>query len=79
MIQVFLKKIEMMYKDSNSYYLRINEKMKRLNDILEDMISKLLFEKSIKLWDLYLDQALFTYQIHINQIIKILLFYLLYE
>jgi len=49
MIQVFLKKIEMMYKDSNSYYLRINEKMKRLNDILEDMISKLLFEKSIKL------------------------------
>ena len=48
-IQIFLKKIEMIHKKSSSYHSRINEKVKRLNDILENMISKLLLKKSIKL------------------------------
>ena len=49
MIKVFLKKIEMIYKDFNFYHLRINEKMKRLNNILKNIILKLLLKKFMKL------------------------------
>ena len=48
-VQAFLKKIEMIHKRSSSYHLRTNGKVERLNDILEDMISKLLLRKSTKL------------------------------
>src|SRR5208282_5024434 len=43
------------------------------------MISKLLFEKPTKLWDLYLDQALFACRIHTNQTTKLSPYYLLYS
>ena len=67
----------MIYKKFNFYHLKMNEKIKKLNDILKNIISKLLLRKSIKLWNLYLNQALFIYRIHINQIIKISSFYLI--
>ena len=48
-VQAFLKKIETIHKESSPYHPRMNEKVERLNGILENMISKLLLRKSIKL------------------------------
>src|SRR6266496_4722974 len=77
-VQAFLKKIGMVHKGSSPYHPRMNGKVERLNGILEGMISKLLFGKHTKLWDLYLDQALFACRIHTNQTTKTSPFYLLY-
>ena len=56
----------------------MNGKMEHLNGILEDMISKLLFGKHTKLWDLYLDQALFACRIRTHATTKTSPFYLVY-
>src|SRR5437762_14254735 len=57
-VQAYLRKIGTVHK------------VERLNGILEDMISKLLFGKPTKLWDLYLDQALFAYRIQTHSTTK---------
>ena len=77
-IQSYLKKIETQYKGTSPYHPRTNGKVERLNGILEDMISKMLFGKPTKLWDLYLDTALFASHIHTNSTMKTSPFYLLY-
>ena len=59
----------------NPYHPWTNGKVERLNGILEDMISKLLFGKSTKL---YLDQALFACKIRTHSTTKTSPFYLLY-
>src|SRR6266516_5697185 len=56
----------------------MNGKVEHLNGILEDMISKLLFGKHTKLWDLYLDQALFACRIRTHATTKTSPFYLVY-
>ena len=53
-MQSYLNKIKIIYKNMNLYHFRINEKIKYLNQILENMISKLLFRKSMKLQNIYL-------------------------
>ena len=78
-MQSYLNKIKIIYKNMNLYHFRINEKIKYLNQILENMISKLLFRKSMKLQNIYLNQVLFVYKIKIYIIMKILSFYLIYE
>lgn len=77
-VQALLKRIGTTHKGSSPYHPRTNGKVERLNGILEDMISKLLFGKPTKLWDLYLDQALFACRIRTNQTTKTSPFYLLY-
>ncbi len=78
-MQSYLNKIKIIYKNMNLYHFRINEKIKYLNQILENMMSKLLFRKSMKLQNIYLNQVLFVYKIKIYIIMKILSFYLIYE
>ena len=55
-LQAFLKKMGTKHKGSSPYHPRTNGKVECLNGILESMISKLLFGKPTKHWDLYLDQ-----------------------
>ena len=69
-VQAYLHKIETVHKGTSPYHPRTNGKVERLNGILEDMISKLLFGKPTKLWDLYLDQALFAYRIQTHNTTK---------
>ena len=54
-MQRYLKKIKTLHKNINSYHSYINDKMKRLNDIIDTMLEKMLFNKYTKLWNLYLD------------------------
>ena len=77
-IQSYLKKIGTQHKGTSPYHPRTNGKVERLNGILGDMISKMLFGKPTKLWDLYLDTALFASRIRTNSTTKTSPFYLLY-
>ncbi len=77
-VQSYLKKIQTIHKGTSPYHPRTNGKVERLNGILEDMISKLLFGKPTKLWDLYLDQALFACRVRTHSTMKTSPFYLLY-
>ena len=77
-VQSYLEKIKTVHKGSSPYHPRTNGKVERLNGILEDMISKLLFKKPTKLWDLYLDQALFACRIRMHSTTKLSPFYLVY-
>jgi hypothetical protein len=77
-VQAFLKRIGTNHKGSSPYHPRTNGKVERLNGILGGMISRLLFGKPTKLWDEYLDQALFACRIRTNQTTKQSPFYLLY-
>ena len=66
-VQAFLKKIGTTHKGSSLYHPRTNGKVERLNGIIGNMISKLLFGKPTKYWDLYLDQTLFACRVQTNQ------------
>jgi len=77
-VQAFLKKIGSNHKGTSPYHPRTNGKVERFNGILGNMISKLLLGKPTKLWDLYLDQALFACRIRTNATTKLSPFYLLY-
>ena len=77
-VQSYLKKIHTVHKGTSLYHPRTNGKVERLNGILEDMISKLLFGKPTKLWDLYLDQALFACRVRTHSTMKTSPFYLVY-
>jgi hypothetical protein len=57
-VQKYLAKIKMTHKGASPYHSRTNGKVESLNGALGRMLTKLL-GKSIKLWDMYLDQALF--------------------
>ena len=59
-VQAYLQRIGTHHKGTSPYHPRTNGKVERLNGILEGMISKMLFGKPTKLWDLYLDTALFA-------------------
>ena len=54
-IQKYLEKIKILHKDISFYYSWINGKMKWLNDIIDIILGKLLLNKSMKLWNFYLD------------------------
>jgi transposase InsO family protein len=62
-VKEYLKKIGTNHKGTSPYHPRTNGKVERLNGILEGILSKLLFQKPTKLWDQYLDAALFACRI----------------
>ena len=61
------------------YHSIINEKMKNLNRTLNQMLTKYLINKLIKLWDEYLLQTFFVTCVQLYIIIKNNSFYLLYR
>jgi hypothetical protein len=58
-VETYLKKIQTVHKGSSPYHPRTNGRVERLNGIIGGMLTKLLLGKPTKLWDLFLDQALF--------------------
>ena len=77
-VQAYLQRIGTHHKGTSPYHPRTNGKVERLNGILEGMISKMLFGKPTKLWDLYLDTPLFASRIRTNTTTNTSPFYLLY-
>ena len=62
-----------------SYHSRMNEKMKNLNEMLNQMLIKYLMNKLTQLWNEYLSQTLFVAHVWLYVIIKKSSFYLLYK
>ena len=77
-MQRYLEKIKTLYKGTSPYHPRTNGKVERLNGIIGTMLGKMLLNKPTKLWDLYLDQALFACRIRSHSTMKTSPFYLLY-
>ena len=77
-VQRYLKKIKTLHKGTSPYHPRTNGKVERLNGIIGTMLGKMLLNKPTKLWDLYLDQAIFACRIRTHTTTKTSPFYLLY-
>ena len=77
-VQRYLEKIQTVHKGTSPYHPRTNGKVERLNGIIGTMLGKMLMNKPTKLWDLYLDQAVFACRIRTHSTTKTSLFYLLY-
>ena len=77
-VQKYLKKIKTLHKGTSPYHPRTNGKVECLNGIIGTMLGKLLLNKPTKLWDLYLDQAIFTCRIRTHSTTKMSPFYLVY-
>ncbi|TMC16709.1 MAG: DDE-type integrase/transposase/recombinase, partial [Chloroflexi bacterium] len=77
-VQRYLDKIKTLHRGTSPYHPRTNGKVERLNGIIGNMLGKLLFNKPTKLWDLYLDQALFACRVRTHTTTKTSPFYLLY-
>ena len=78
-VQKYLEKIKILHKSMSSYHPWMNDKMERLNGIIDTMLGKLLLNKSMKFWDLYLNQAAFVYRTRTYSKTKTSPFYLLYD
>ena len=61
------------------YHSRMNEAVKRFNDIIDQMLIKYCIEQFIKNWNKYFNQILFVTRIRTHIIIDFLSFYLLYD
>jgi hypothetical protein len=77
-VQAYLAKIKTMHKGTSPYHPRTNGKVESLNGLLGGILTKLLLGKSTKLWDLYLDQALFASRVRTHATTKTSPFYLVY-
>ena len=77
-VQRYLSKIKTLHKGTSPYHPRTNGRVERLNGIIGNMLGKLLLNKPTKLWDLYLDQAVFACRVRTHTTTKTSPFYLLY-
>jgi hypothetical protein len=77
-VQRYLDKIKTLHKGTSPYHPRTNGKVERLNGIIGSMLGRMLLNKPTKLWDLYLDQAVFACRIRTHTTTKTSPFYLLY-
>ena len=77
-VQQYLAKIKTIHKGTSPYHPRTNGKVESLNGLIGSMLTKMLLGKSTKLWDLYLDQALFAARIRTHATTKTSPFYLVY-
>jgi hypothetical protein len=77
-VQQYLAKIKTIHKGTSPYHPRTNGKVESLNGVIGNMLTKMLLGKSTKLWDLYLDQALFAARIRTHATTKTSPFYLVY-
>jgi hypothetical protein len=77
-VQKYLEKIKTKHKGTSPFHPRTNGKVESLNGLIGNMLTKYLFGKPTRLWDIYLDQALFACRIRTQATTKMSPFYLVY-
>ena len=77
-VQKYLAKIKTIHKGTSPYHPRTNGKVESLNGLIGKMITKYLLGKPTKLWDLYVDQALFACRVRTHSTTKASPYYLVY-
>jgi hypothetical protein len=77
-VQKYLEKIKTIHKGTSPYHPRTNGKVESLNGLIGSMITKYLLGKPTKLWDLYLDQALFACRVRTHSTTHTSPYYLVY-
>src|SRR5438046_10062096 len=77
-VEEFLQKVKTQHKGTSPYHPRTNGKVESLNGLLRRMLTKYLLGKPTKLWDLYLDQALFACRVHTHSTTETSPYYLVY-
>ena len=77
-VQQYLARIKTLHKGSSPYHPRTNGKVESLNSLIGSMLTKMLPGKPMRLWDLYLDQALVAYRVRTHATMKTSPFYLVY-
>ena len=76
--KAYLEKIKTIHKGTSPYHPRTNGKVESLNGLIGSMITKYLLGKPTKLWDLYLDQALFACRVRTHSTTHTSPYYLVY-
>jgi hypothetical protein len=77
-VQEYLKKIKTIHKGTSTYHPRTNGKVESLNGLISGMLTRYLLNKPTKVWDLYLDQALFACRVRTHATTKTSPYYLVY-
>lgn len=77
-VEKYLKRIQTKHKGTSPYHPHTNGKVGSLNGLLGNMLTKYLMGKPTKLWDQYLDQALFACRVRIHSTTQTSPFYLVY-
>ena len=77
-VEEFLQKVKTQHKGTSPYHPRTNGKVESLNGLLGRMLTKYLLGKPTKLWDLYLDQALFACRVRTHSTTETSPYYLVY-
>jgi hypothetical protein len=77
-VQKYLNKIKTVHRSASPYHPRTNGKVESLNGLLGNMLTKYLLGKPTRLWDQYLDQALFACRVRTHSTTHTSPFYLVY-
>ena len=77
-VEKYLKRIQIKHKGTSPYHPRTNGKVESLNGLLGNILTKYLLGKPTKLWDQYLDQALFACRVRTHSTTQTSPFYLVY-
>jgi Integrase zinc binding domain len=77
-VEEYLRKMQTHHRGTSPYHPRTNGRVERLNGIIGNMLGKYLLNKPTKLWDQYLDQALWACRVRTNTTTHQSPFYLVY-
>ena len=73
-MKLIFETLKIKHKDITLYHSRINETIKRFNDVLDHILTKYCIDELIKNWNLYLNQTLFATRIRTHIIIDFFFF-----
>ena len=74
----YLKLLGTKAKHTTLYHPRTNGKVKNFNDILNNILTKILTNKPVKVWDEYLQQAVFATRVRVHSGTEASPYFLLY-
>lgn len=77
-MEAYVSKLNLKHRGTTSFHPRTNGKVESFNGVVGHMLTKYLIGKSRKLWDRYLDQALFAARIRTHTTTRYSPFYLVY-